>query len=100
MDELKTAFEQLNIPFVYSHFQKPVAPPYIAYIGAGQEDFGADNTWYHRRNRYQLEYYFKVKNEATEEQIEQILLSHGYNYTKSEDVFNESENVFLIYYDI
>lgn len=100
MDELKTAFEQLNMPFVYSHFQKPVEPPYLAYIGAGQDTFGADNTWHYRKNRYQLEYYFKVKNEALEEAIEQILLTHGYNYTKSEDVFIESENVFYIYYEI
>lgn len=97
---MKELLEQLGIPFAYSHFNKPVAPPYIVYLGNGQDTFGSDNTWYHKRNRYQLEYYFKTKNEANEQAIEELLLANGYNYTKSEDVFIEEENVFLIYYQI
>lgn len=100
MNELFAEFERIGLPCVYSHFKKPVTPPYLAYIGNGQETFGADNTWYHRENRYQLEYYFTVKDEAKEEQIEAILLSKGFNYTKSEDVFIEDEGVFYIYYEI
>ena len=92
--------QEIGLPFVYSHFQKPVEPPYIVYIGNGQDNFGADNTWYHKKNRYQLEYYFKKKDEGTEETIETILLRNGYNYSKSEDVFVEGEGVFLIYYYI
>lgn len=97
---MKELLEQLGIPFAYSHFQKPVTPPYIVYLGNGQDTFGSDNTWYHKQNRYQLEYYFKTKNEANEQAIEDLLLANGYNYTKSEDVFIEEENVFLIYYQI
>lgn len=100
MTDLKSIFTQLNIPFAYARFKKPVNPPYAVYMGAGQDTFGADNTWYHRQNRYQLEYYFELKNEENEAAIESALLNNGYNYTKSEDVFIDDEGVFVIYYTI
>lgn len=93
----------VNIPVVYSHFTEvdsPHAPPYIAYIGSGQDHFDADNTYYWTENRYQLEYYFTKKNEATEAAIESVLLDNGFLYEKSEDVYIESEGVFVIYYNI
>ena len=93
----------LNIPVVYSHFidtDIPIAPPYVAYLGAGQDVFDADNTFIWTRNRYQLEYYFTKKNEAEEATIEQLLLDNGFLYEKSEDVYIEQEGVFVIYYNI
>ena len=92
--------QNTGLPCVYSHFKKPVDPPYIAYIGDGQDTMDADNTHYWRNNRYQIEYYFTEKNETNEAAIEDALLENGYNYTKSEDVFIEDEGVFVIYYTI
>lgn len=97
---MKELLQQLNIPFAYSHFQKPVTPPYIVYLGNGQDNFASDNTWYHSQNRYQLEYYFILKDESKERAIEETLIANGYNYTKSEDLYLEEEGVFLIYYYI
>lgn len=90
---------------VYSHFKtpgdgEPVKPPYLAYIGSGQNTADADNTHYWRVNTYQIEYYFTKKDESNEAAIEDALLANGYNYTKSEDVYIESEGVFVIYYQI
>ena len=92
-----------GLPCVYSHFKDknaPQTPPYLAYIGAGQDNFEADDTYYHSRNEYQLEYYFTQKNSTKEAEIEQILLDNGYLYTKSEDVYIEDQGVFVIYYNI
>lgn len=89
-----------GLPCSYSHFQKKIDPPYLVYLGSGQDTFGADNTWYHRENTYQVEYYFVTKNEANETAIENALLENGYNYEKSEDIFLEDEGLFLIYYYI
>lgn len=97
---IKQLLEQINIPFAYGFFKQPITPPYIVYVGGGQDNFGADNTWYATQNRYQIEYYFAYKNEANEQAIEQTLLAYGFNYTKSEDVFIESEGLFVIYYQI
>lgn len=93
----------LSIPCAYSHFrddETPTEPPYLVYIGDGQENFEADDTYYHSRNRYQLEYYFTDKDETTETEIETLLLDNGFLYEKSEDVYIESEGVFVIYYSI
>lgn len=88
----------IGLPCAYSHFRHPVNPPYLVYIGTGQRNFEADNTHFHSRNTYQVEYYFKTKNELNESAIEEALLNAGYLYEKSEDIYIESEDVFVIYY--
>ena len=91
----------LGIPCAYSHFRDdevPEAPPYLVYIGDGQDTFEADNTYYWTRNRYQIEYYFTEKDEDQEAAIEKLLLDNGYLYDKSEDVYIEEQGVFVIYY--
>lgn len=98
-----TIYETLQstqLPCAYSHFKKKQEPPYIVYIGSGQDFMDADNTHYYRNNTYQIEYYFTMKNESNEACIENALLENGYNYTKSEDVYIEDEGVFVIYYQI
>lgn len=92
--------QTLSIPCAYSHFKIPQEPPYVVYIGNGQANLNADNTHYYRKNEYQVEYYFTQKNEALETEIEDTLLANGYLYDKSEDIYIEEEDVFLIYYYI
>lgn len=102
--ELLTDNEKgVGIPVAYSHFTDnnvPKAPPYLVYIGDGQDTFEADNSYYWTRNRYQLEYYYTKKNETEEAVIEKVLLDNGFLYEKSEDVYIENEGVFVIYYNI
>lgn len=102
---LQTIGNTLSIPVVYSHFKTggmntPSQPPYMVYMGNGQDNFEADNTHYYSQNRYRLEYYFTEKNEALEADLEKELLKAGFLYEKSEDTFIESEGVFVIYYQI
>ena len=47
-----------------------------------------------------VEYYYKTKDEAKESQIEQTLLDDGWLFEKSEDIYLDEEDVFLIYYYI
>ena len=98
-----TIFETLQstgLPWAYSHFKNGQTPPYIVYIGNGQDTFQADNTHYYKQNSYQVEYYFTTKNESHEEAIETALLDNGFLYDKSEDVYIVDEGVFVIYYYI
>ena len=92
--------QSTGLPCAYSHFKTPQSPPYLVYIGTGQDTLEADNTHYWRNNRYQVEYYFTTKNESNEAAIENALLGNGYLYDKSEDVYIEEEGVFVIYYYI
>ena len=98
-----TIFQTLQstgLPCAYSHFKTKQEPPYIVYIGSGQDTFEADNTHYYRENTYQIEYYYTTKNEQNEEAIENALLDNGFLYEKSEDIYIEEEEVFVIYYYI
>lgn len=91
--------KKTGLPCAYSHFKKPKKPPYLVYIGSGQNNSKADNTLYWRENTYQVEYYFTEKDEAKENQIEQILLDDGWIFEKSDDQYLQDDEVFLIYYD-
>ena len=99
---IQQTLQSTGIPAVYSHFteteKSPKVPPYIVYIGNGQNVFEADNTHFWRENSYQIEYYFTDKSEESETAIENALLENGFLYDKSEDIFIEDENVFVIYY--
>lgn len=92
--------QSTGLPCAYSHFKTPQEPPYLVYLGSGQDVLEADNTHYWKNNRYQIEYYFTDKNETNEAAIEKVLLDNGLLYEKSEDVFVEDEGVFVIYYTV
>ena len=92
--------QSTGLPCAYSHFKTTQTPPYIVYIGNGQDVLNADNTHYWRRNTYQVEYYFTTKDESNEAAIEDALLDNGFIYEKSEDVYIEDQGVFVIYYYI
>lgn len=92
--------QSTGLPCAYSHFKTSQTPPYIVYIGSGQDVLNADNTHYWRRNTYQVEYYFTTKNESNETDIEDALLENGFIYEKSEDIYIEDQGVFVIYYYI
>lgn len=95
-----STLQSTGLPCAYSHFRKKQDLPYIVYIGDGQDTFAADNTWYHRENTYQIEYYFKKKDESAETAIEDALLGAGYQYEKSSDIYIEELDAFVIYYNI
>ena len=92
--------DSISLPWAYGRKLGKQKPPFIALLGNGQESFEADNTFYHKKNNYRVEYYFIAKNETAEAEIETALLDNGFLYEKSEDVYIEDEDVFVIYYYI
>ena len=89
-----------KIPCVYSHFVNGSSLPYIAYIGGGQTQMQADSTTYWRANTYQVELYFKTKDESLEKNIEDAFIASGWKFSKSDDAYIEDEGIYLIYYDL
>ena len=98
MTDILETIESVGIPCAYGVFKEPVEPPFMIYMGEGQESFIADNTMYVRGNTYRVEYYFTKKSKDTEAKIEQALLDGGYLYAKSEDIYLDDEDLFAIYY--
>lgn len=89
-----------GLPAAYGFFREKREPPFVVYIGAGQNQMAADDTVFWSENDYQVEYYFTEKNEAAETAIEENLLSGGYLYQKSMDTYIDSEAMWVIYYDV
>lgn len=98
MSAIYSALQATHLPCAYSHFKTEQTPPYIVYIGSGQNIFRADDMHYWSENTYQVEYYYTEKDESAEADIEDTLLDNGFNFEKSEDIFLEDQNVFVIYY--
>lgn len=96
--DLYSVLRATGIPAAFGFFEEEQTPPYLVYIGNGQDQFKADNTIYTKENVYQVEYYFTEKDEAAEEMLEQALLTGGFLYEKSSDVYDEGQSVWVIYY--
>lgn len=90
--------QDTGLPAAYSHHKTAVNPPFLVYLGNGQTQFEADSTIYWRQNTYTVEYYFTVKDEAQETSIEEQFLANGWQFDKSDDIYIESEGLFVIYY--
>ena len=90
--------KKLNMPIAYFKFNKRVNPPFLIYRGDGSNNFKADNVVYNSSYNYNLEFYFKDKNEHKEREIEELLNENEIIWDKSEDVYIPSENIFVIYY--
>lgn len=95
-----TLLQTLGRPVAYGYHTKERELPFLCLMGAGQDHFEADTTYYVTKDRYQIEYYFRKKDGAFEAEIEALLLSNGHRYEKSEDIYIDDEDVFVIYYDI
>lgn len=92
--------EQTGLPVAYGTFEKVKKPPFIVFIGSGQDTFTADNVYYYRQNRYQVEYYYRIKNEEMENSIEELFMNNGILYEKSEDTYIQEDDMWVIYYEI
>lgn len=90
--------QSTGLPCAYSHFKTKQEPPFLVYLQSGQNQFSGDDTRFWYRNTYQVEYYFKTKNMASEAAIEQALLEGGFRFTQSEDIYLDDEDVFVKYY--
>lgn len=97
--ELYQILGTLNVPVVYMRSKEVLPLPYIVYLGDGQDTFNADNTYYTKTNNYRIELYFEAKDESLEESIEELLLDNGLLYSKSDDIYIQSQDCFEIYYE-
>ncbi|MDY2986133.1 MAG: hypothetical protein SOR77_00725 [Peptoniphilus sp.] len=82
----------------YMKFDKPPKTPYLIYYGSGSNNFKADNKVFNSENTYIVEYYNNRKDEKEELKIEKIFDDNEILWEKSEDIYIEKEDLFLIRY--
>lgn len=100
MDRLLKIFNDIGLPFAYSHFAEGESPnpPFMVYLFPKNKHFGADGYVYHKNTQIDLEVYTDKKDLILEEQIEQILDREKIYYEKSE-VWIESERLYEVLYE-
>lgn len=98
--ELYKILSNTKIPCAYMVHTEKVSPPFLIYRGSGANNFKSDDEVYYTDYGYTIEYYFKEKDEEKEEAIEKVLNQNKIIWEKSEDIYIDSEKLFLIYYTI
>lgn len=97
--ELKTILEAAGFPVAYSHFKKPVSPPFIVYLAGPSANFHADNKVYKKSINVRIELYTDKKDLAAENKLESLLDENEIPY-ESDETFIESEQLFLKIYEV
>ncbi|MDY4128697.1 hypothetical protein [Peptostreptococcus porci] len=100
MIEVLDDIKNIGIPVAYGKFESTQKPPFIVYFGSGESTFLADNTQYYSEDNYVLEYYYTRKSRKKEKELEQIFKEHEIMYDKTDDIYIDSEKIYLIKYYI
>lgn len=102
-EKLSKGMKRINVPFAYSNFNdsnKPDGCPYAVYLGNGADTLTADNKVYWSSYLYTLEYYYDMKDEGKEQELENMLTDQGFIWSKSVDTQIPEQNLYVIYYEI
>lgn len=99
LEEVKTLLESTGLPVAYRSWPEKMAPPlpYICYLVAYSNNFGADGEVYHRIDRVQIELYTKLKDPQSEDKVEKALSSLFWEKTET---YIDSEQCYEILYEI
>jgi len=97
-DLLKT----LDIPVAYDHFDsnKQISVPFIAYREQDLDTFRADGITYYQFYNYEIELITAKKEVALERRLEGLLTTNKIPYDKTEEVWDNDEKIYHIFYEI
>lgn len=99
LDKLKKLLETTGLPVVYHSWPKNAAPalPYLCYLVAYSNNFGADDQVYYPVDHIQVELYTKQKEPKTEDKVEHAMSSLFWEKTET---YIDSERCYQILYEI
>ena len=92
----------INIPVAYDHFDsnKNINPPFMVYRETEATTFKADDITYKRLNNFEIELITEIKDVALERQIEDLLTENIIPYDKTEDIWDDEEKIYHIFFEI
>lgn len=99
--DLLALLKGTELPVTYRKWapKRAPAPPYIVYLAADSDNFGADNVVYHSATNYLIELYTEVKTTDLEARLEAALTAAGVFYEKLEGEV-ESEGFYQVTYQV
>lgn len=100
--ELFDLLKTLEIPVAYDHFNsdKNIKLPFLVYREQIPYTFKADDTTYHQFFNYEIELATEIKDIALERKIEGLLTTNKIPYDKSDEVWDNDEKIYHIFYEI
>ena len=100
--ELFDLLKTLNIPVAYDHFDsdKNISLPFMVYREQIPETFRADDITYYQAFNFEIELATDKKDVALERQIEGLLTNNKIPYDKSDEIWDNDEKIYHIFYEI
>lgn len=100
LDELSTLLQTTGLPVTYRAWPKGKAPPlpYICYLESYSKNFAADGTVYYQISHVQVELYEKLRDMATEDEVESALSSVA--FWEKTPIYIDDEECYQIFYEI
>lgn len=92
----------LEIPVAYNKFEikQNIIPPFIVYREIKPETFKADGVTYYRPYNFEIELVTEKKDVEFEQNIEELLTENKIPYDKSDDVWDDDNKIYHIFYEI
>ena len=99
LEDMKTLLDTTGYPVVYYAWPEKKAPalPYICFLTAYSNNFGADDRVYYPVAHYQIELYTRCKDSEAEGKEEQALSSYFWEKTET---YLDTERCFQILYEV
>lgn len=99
-EEIYSLISQLGIPAAYNHFDKKIQPPFVLYTDLSPDVLNADDYNYMMYDNYQIELVTDKKDIVLEKQLETLLNNNHIPFEKLDDIFDDSERIYIITYEI
>lgn len=99
LEDMKTLLDTTGYPVMYYAWPEKKAPalPYICFLTAYSNNFGADDRVYYPVAHYQIELYTRCKDPEAEGKVEQALSSYFWEKTET---YLDTERCFQILYEV
>ena len=99
LEDMKTLLDTTGYPVVYYAWPEKKAPalPYICFLTAYSNNFGADDRVYYPVAHSQIELYTRCKDPEAEGKVEQALSSYFWEKTET---YLDTERCFQILYEV
>lgn len=94
--ELGIILHTTGINAAYHHFNKKTKPPFMVFAQDGRDDLNADNIHYLQIVDGYVELYTETKQPDLEQAIENTLTEHNIPYGWENEIFIESEKVYMV----
>lgn len=98
--ELIDLLDGYDVQCAFSHFSKPVTPPFMIYLSPSTNNFNADNVVYFVDKSLTLELYTRENTLLQEEQLENYLTSNHVLWDKTSQTWIDEEKVMMSVYEL